>query len=216
MKQPTNLDASKVTCSWHGIVQPSKVMLTLSQLMLSSWQVTPGMFDEHYVSSSRVHTARGVRGPRLPLACWREAERLVVAEGGHGGSLLQPGRGVWRAAIIKFLPLWHLPSKRFSIWVSEEHFLFDKPLSTLLTAPEMARNWPDAGDLVRRGKSWAQQIECFEENGVIQPEWPSTWTVLFPQVEPPEVRERPEDYFLEAWVKYLLYPSAHHQTQTTV
>lgn len=69
-------------------------MLTLSQLMLSSWQVTPGMFDEHYVSSSRVHTARGVRGPRLPLACWREAERLVVAEGGHGGSLLQPGRGV--------------------------------------------------------------------------------------------------------------------------
>lgn len=36
------------------------------------------MFEEHYVSSSRVHTARSVHGRRLPPACWREAERLVV------------------------------------------------------------------------------------------------------------------------------------------
>lgn len=53
-------------------------MLTLSQPILSSPQVTPGMFDEHYVSSSRVHTARSVHGLCLPPACWREAARLVV------------------------------------------------------------------------------------------------------------------------------------------
>lgn len=54
-------------------------MLTRSQPILSSPQVTPEMFDEHHVSSSRVHTARSVHGLRLPPACWREAESLVVA-----------------------------------------------------------------------------------------------------------------------------------------
>lgn len=108
---------------------------------------------------------RGWRGTwRVATTAW---ERCLIK---RGNSLL--------LLMITFLPLWHLPSKRFSIWVSEEHFLFDKPLWTLLTAPGMAKNWPDAGDLVRWATSWAQQIKCFEENGVIQPEWPSTCTVL--------------------------------------
>lgn len=65
MKQPATLDASKVTLllAWHCAA--IKGHATLSQLMLSFPQVTPGMFDEHYVSSSRVCTARSVHGLRL-------------------------------------------------------------------------------------------------------------------------------------------------------
>lgn len=61
-------------------IKPSSVSLfSLSSLHL---QIKHGMFDEHYVLSSRVRTGRSIRGLSLPPACSRaerrEVERVVV------------------------------------------------------------------------------------------------------------------------------------------
>lgn len=56
-------------------------------ILFSSWlffilQIHSGIFDEHYVLSSRVRTGRSIRGLSLPPACSRserrEVERVVV------------------------------------------------------------------------------------------------------------------------------------------
>lgn len=56
-------------------------------ILFSSWlffllQIQSGVFDEHYVLSSRVRTGRSIRGLSLPPACSRserrEVERVVV------------------------------------------------------------------------------------------------------------------------------------------
>lgn len=56
-------------------------------ILFSSWlffilQIHSGVFDEHYVLSSRVRTGRSIRGLSLPPACSRserrEVERVVV------------------------------------------------------------------------------------------------------------------------------------------
>lgn len=41
------------------------------------WQITQGLFDEHYVLSSRVRTGRSIRGLSLPPACSRAERREV-------------------------------------------------------------------------------------------------------------------------------------------
>uniref|UniRef100_A0A3Q3F1F6 Creatine kinase S-type, mitochondrial n=1 Tax=Labrus bergylta TaxID=56723 RepID=A0A3Q3F1F6_9LABR len=80
-------------------------------------EVTSGMFDEHYVLSSRR----------------REVERVVVtALSGLKGELA--GR---------YYSLGEM-SDREQQQLIDEHFLFDKPVSPLLTSAGMARDWPDA------------------------------------------------------------------------
>lgn len=104
---------------------------------LDASKVTSGMFDERFVLSSRVRTGRSIRGLSLPPACSRserrEVERVVVtALSGLKGDLA--GR---------YYSLGEM-SDREQQQLIDEHFLFDKPVSPLLTAAGMARDWPDA------------------------------------------------------------------------
>ncbi|XP_049326147.1 creatine kinase S-type, mitochondrial isoform X2 [Astyanax mexicanus] len=104
---------------------------------LDSSKLTSGMFDERYVLSSRVRTGRSIRGLSLPPACTRserrEVERVVVqALSGLKGDLAG-----------KYYSLTDMTDKEQQQLI-DEHFLFDKPVSPLLTASGMARDWPDA------------------------------------------------------------------------
>ncbi|XP_061115753.1 creatine kinase S-type, mitochondrial-like [Conger conger] len=104
---------------------------------LDSSKITSGMFDERYVLSSRVRTGRSIRGLSLPPACSRserrEVERVAVqALSGLKGDL--SGR---------YYSLGEMTDEEQQRLI-DEHFLFDKPVSPLLTAAGMARDWPDA------------------------------------------------------------------------
>ncbi|KAK5870960.1 hypothetical protein PBY51_003864 [Eleginops maclovinus] len=104
---------------------------------LDASKITSGMFDERYVLSSRVRTGRSIRGLSLPPACSRserrEVERVcVTALSGLKGDLA--GR---------YYSLREM-SDREQQHLIDEHLLFDKPVSPLLTAAGMARDWPDA------------------------------------------------------------------------
>ncbi|NWY98370.1 KCRU kinase, partial [Loxia curvirostra] len=96
-----------------------------------------GQFDERYVLSSRVRTGRSIRGLSLPPACTRaerrEVEKVAVdALSGLTGDLA--GR-YYRLSEM---------TEAEQQQLIDDHFLFDKPVSPLLTAAGMARDWPDA------------------------------------------------------------------------
>ncbi|TSM85997.1 Creatine kinase S-type, mitochondrial [Bagarius yarrelli] len=104
---------------------------------LDSSKITSGMFDDKYVLSSRVRTGRSIRGLSLPPACTRaerrEVERVVVqALSGLKGDLSG-----------KYYSLTEMSDKDQQQLI-DEHLLFDKPVSPLLTAAGMARDWPDS------------------------------------------------------------------------
>ncbi|XP_073724868.1 LOW QUALITY PROTEIN: creatine kinase U-type, mitochondrial [Misgurnus anguillicaudatus] len=114
MKQPTDLDASKIREKIRG-----------------------GEFDEKYVLSSRVRTGRSIRGLSLPPACTRaerrEVERVVIdALAGLRGDLAG-----------KYYSLCQMTDKEQQQLI-DDHFLFNKPVSPLMTCAGMARDWPDA------------------------------------------------------------------------
>uniref|UniRef100_UPI00358E3E6B creatine kinase B-type-like n=1 Tax=Myxine glutinosa TaxID=7769 RepID=UPI00358E3E6B len=93
--------------------------------------------DPKYVLSSRVRTGRSIRGFCLPPHCSRgerrAIERLSVeALDALGGDL----KG-------KYYPLKGMTEKEQQQLI-DDHFLFDKPVSPLLLASGMARDWPDA------------------------------------------------------------------------
>merc|ERR1712149_3238 len=73
-----------------------------------------GVFDEKYVLSSRVRTGRSIKGISLPPHCTRGERRAVEKTAAEQDQLIA------------------------------DHFLFDKPVSPLLTCAGMARDWPDA------------------------------------------------------------------------
>ncbi|XP_056093756.1 creatine kinase S-type, mitochondrial isoform X2 [Rhinichthys klamathensis goyatoka] len=104
---------------------------------LDSSKISSGMFDENYVLSSRVRTGRSVRGLSLPPACTRaerrEVERVVV----------QALSGLKEDLAGKYYSLTEMTEKEQQQLI-DEHFLFDKPVSPLLTSAGMARDWPDA------------------------------------------------------------------------
>ncbi|XP_061428223.1 creatine kinase U-type, mitochondrial-like [Lethenteron reissneri] len=104
---------------------------------LDSSKLRNGVFDDRYVLSSRVRTGRSIRGLGLPPACSRaerrEVERVVVsALAGLKGDL----NG-------QYFALATMTDKQQQQLI-DDHFLFDKPVSPLLTASGMARDWPDA------------------------------------------------------------------------
>lgn len=100
-------------------------------------KIRGGCFDEKYVLSSRVRTGRSIRGLSLPPACSRaerrEVERVVVDALGN----LQ---GEFKG---KYFPLSKMTDEEQDKLI-DDHFLFDKPVSPLLLASGMARDWPDA------------------------------------------------------------------------
>ncbi|XP_078286203.1 creatine kinase U-type, mitochondrial-like isoform X2 [Rhinoraja longicauda] len=104
---------------------------------LDSSKIRNGLFDENYVLSSRVRTGRSIRGLSMPPACTRaerrEVERVTVdALSGLKGDLA--GR---------YYSLSNMTEKEQQQLI-DDHFLFDKPVSPLLTSAGMARDWPDA------------------------------------------------------------------------
>ncbi|XP_077988460.1 creatine kinase, flagellar-like [Glandiceps talaboti] len=93
--------------------------------------------DPNYVLSSRVRTGRSIRGYALPPQCnraeRRDVEKIVTdALDGLDGPL----KGT-------YYPLAGMSDEQQEKLI-EDHFLFDKPVSPLLLASRMARDWPDA------------------------------------------------------------------------
>jgi len=93
-------------------------------------------FNPKYVRSSRVRTGRSIRGLGLPTFCTRAERRQVeklfkTACGRLKGDLA----GEYRA-------LFDMEEKEIEEYI-DEHLLYDKPVSPLLIASGMARDWPD-------------------------------------------------------------------------
>ncbi|ELK11484.1 Ras-specific guanine nucleotide-releasing factor 2 [Pteropus alecto] len=104
---------------------------------LDASKVTQGQFDERYVLSSRVRTGRSIRGLSLPPACSR-AERREVEN--VAITALEGLKGDLAGRYYKLSEMTEQDQQR----LIDDHFLFDKPVSPLLTCAGMARDWPDA------------------------------------------------------------------------
>ncbi|KAJ8781853.1 hypothetical protein J1605_010601, partial [Eschrichtius robustus] len=100
-------------------------------------QITQGQFDERYVLSSRVRTGRSIRGLSLPPACTR-AERREVEN--VAVTALKGLKGDLAGRYYRLSEMTEQDQQR----LIDDHFLFDKPVSPLLTCAGMARDWPDA------------------------------------------------------------------------
>jgi len=102
-----------------------------------NWEaLNDAVFDEKYVLSSRVRTGRSIRGICMPPFCSRAERRKVesVATGVLAG-LTGEFKG-------KYYPLNKMTEAEQDQLIAD-HFLFDKPVSPLLTCAGMARDWPD-------------------------------------------------------------------------
>lgn len=91
--------------------------------------------DEKYVLSSRVRTGRSIRGFCLPPHCTR-AERKAVETCVSEALATLDGE-----LAGKYFPLSGMTDAEQEQLIAD-HFLFDKPVSPLLTASNMARDWP--------------------------------------------------------------------------
>lgn len=100
-------------------------------------KITGDAFDENYVISSRVRTGRSIKGIALPPHCTRAERRRI--ESVAVGALDQLD-GDFAG---KYYPLAKMSDEEQNQLI-EDHFLFDKPVSPLLTCAGMARDWPDA------------------------------------------------------------------------
>jgi len=100
-------------------------------------KITGEAFDENYVISSRVRTGRSIKGIALPPHCTRAERRRV--ESIAVGALDQLD-GEFAG---KYYPLAKMTDEEQNQLI-DDHFLFDKPVSPLLTCAGMARDWPDA------------------------------------------------------------------------
>uniref|UniRef100_A0A8C4Q1E9 creatine kinase n=1 Tax=Eptatretus burgeri TaxID=7764 RepID=A0A8C4Q1E9_EPTBU len=96
-----------------------------------------GDLDEQYVLSSRVRTGRSVRELSLPPACSRgerrEVQRIV-------SEVLAGLSGDLAGQYYSLKGMSEADQQR----LIDDHLLFDKPVSPLLIAAGMARDWPDA------------------------------------------------------------------------
>ena len=93
--------------------------------------------DPNYVFSCRVRTGRSIRGYCLPPHCNRSERRAVEK---ILTTALQKLDGEFEG---KYYPLNKMTEKEQEQLIAD-HFLFDKPVSPLLTCSGMARDWPDA------------------------------------------------------------------------
>jgi len=96
-----------------------------------------GELDDKYVLSSRVRTGRSIRGICLPPSCTRAERRKVEKVVCDALASLD---GEFKG---KYYPLSKMTEAEQDQLIND-HFLFDKPVSPLLTCAGMARDWPDA------------------------------------------------------------------------
>ena len=93
--------------------------------------------DPNYVFSCRVRTGRSIKGLSLPPHCTRAERREVEKISAKALATLDgPLKGV-------YYPLSKMTDNDQDQLIAD-HFLFDKPVSPLLLAARMARDWPDA------------------------------------------------------------------------
>jgi creatine kinase len=100
-------------------------------------KVKGGKFDPKYVMSARVRTGRSIRGLCLPPHCSRSERRDVEK------TIVEALSGLSDEFKGKYYPLSKMTDAEQDQLI-EDHFLFDKPVSPLLTCAGMARDWPDA------------------------------------------------------------------------
>lgn len=93
--------------------------------------------DPNYVLSSRVRTGRSVRGFCLPPHCSRGERRAVEKLSIEALAALS---GDLKG---KYYALKNMTEAEQQQLI-DDHFLFDKPVSPLLLASGMGRDWPDA------------------------------------------------------------------------
>lgn len=93
--------------------------------------------DPNYVLSSRVRTGRSIKGYTLPPHCSRGERRAIEKLSIKALSSLT---GEFKG---KYYPLKDMTDAEQQQLI-DDHFLFDKPVSPLLLAAGMARDWPDA------------------------------------------------------------------------
>nr|BAD34672.1 creatine kinase, cytoplasmic [Marphysa sanguinea] len=117
----------------HGGYKPGQK----HQTDLNPEHLKGGQFDEKYVLSSRVRTGRSIRGIALPPHCTRGERRRVEKIAVDALAALE---GEFKG---KYYPLSKMTEKEQDQLIAD-HFLFDKPVSPLLTCAGMARDWPDA------------------------------------------------------------------------
>jgi len=112
---------------------------------LDASKIKNGFLDEKYVLSSRVRTGRAIRGIPHPPVCSRaerrEVERVV-------SEALQ---GLPSDLAGKYYSLKSMTEAQQDQLI-EDHFLFDKPVSPLLTSAGMARDWPDGRGIFHNDK----------------------------------------------------------------
>lgn len=96
-----------------------------------------GVLDSNYVLSSRVRTGRSIRGFALPPHCSRKERRCIERSVVDALSRFD---GSYRGKYSDLKTMTEEDQNK----LIEEHFLFDKPVSPLLLASKMARDWPDA------------------------------------------------------------------------
>ncbi|XP_074927556.1 creatine kinase M-type [Chelonoidis abingdonii] len=93
--------------------------------------------DPNYVLSSRVRTGRSIKGYTLPPHCSRGERRAIEK---LSVTALNSLTGEFKG---KYYPLKDMSDQEQQQLI-DDHFLFDKPVSPLLLASGMARDWPDA------------------------------------------------------------------------
>merc|ERR1712178_623610 len=111
-------------------------------------KISGGVFDEKYVLSSRVRTGRSIRGFALPPHCSR-AERRKVLE--VTSNALNSLGGAFSGKYYSLSGMTEAEQDQ----LINDHFLFDKPVSPLLTCAGMARDWPDSRGI------WHNQAKNF-------------------------------------------------------
>ncbi|RVE64312.1 hypothetical protein OJAV_G00145090 [Oryzias javanicus] len=92
--------------------------------------------DPNYVLSSRVRTGRSIKGYSLPPHNSRGERRCIEKLAVEALASLD---GEFKG---KYYPLRSMTDAEQEQLISD-HFLFDKPVSPLLTCAGMARDWPD-------------------------------------------------------------------------
>ncbi|NXO04452.1 KCRM kinase, partial [Rhinopomastus cyanomelas] len=93
--------------------------------------------DPKYVLSSRVRTGRSIKGYSLPPHCSRGERRAIEKLSVNALNSLE---GEFKG---RYYPLKNMTEQEQQQLI-DDHFLFDKPVSPLLLASGMARDWPDA------------------------------------------------------------------------
>jgi len=152
-------------------------------------------FDPEYVFSVRVRTGRSIRGYALPPWCSR-AERRKVEQISIGA--LDRFDGDLKG---KYYPLYEMTDAAQEQLIAD-HFLFDKPVSTLLTCAGMARDWPDARGIWHNDNKdflvWINEedhlrVISMQKDGDMQACW-KRWTQGLQQFE---------SYIKEAGAEYM-------------